>query len=577
MNCKYKSCMTKKKAFTLIELLIVIAIIGILFIVLVSKVDFATDKAKASGVQTDFRSFQVAFEMVSKENAGFNTFGWDTGDNAGAAPAGYTYLNADKDKGDRIRNSYDEGDTNLNGIYDKAGENGATVDEVWTGRKVYTENWTGCYTLINPGDSSDISAIFDLQTAINKNLDPKLHINIADDGTITMANGLKDPWSTQYHGRYITNASADAAAKWNTDASMAGSTGDNMDRGAILMYSNGANQKFGTKVKIVSGVVTATVSQIDADHPDNNKYGADDYVLAVVYSYTNGYGEVASTTWGFSNNQVFLTGNGGNVSNDVTPGGNGGTLQLPAENPSGDLQDYFDAGNWSSIKVLANARLTKDDYKNKYGIEPGDTIVYNGTTYVLVDLGIDNNGDGVIDNEEQKGYDGFVFMYHTGIFASMNSSATNAGGYAYSEMVNYIQTEIYNKLPNDGANGLKANIKQVSITSGCGKQTIDGVDDNGKSTYTIDAYMFIASSREMGMYSSAYQLFKEGIQFDFFPENSVTLLSNFISIININSSFWTRSAAVANDKTFTAITRFGSVTVPDADDTNYIVPCFVIG
>ncbi len=309
MNCKYKSNMTKKKAFTLIELLIVIAIIGILFIVLVSKVDFATDKAKASGVQTDFRSFQVALETVSKENAGFNTFGWDTGDNAGAAPAGYTYTNADKDAGDRIRNSYDEGDTNLNGQYDDG--------EVWTGRKVYTENWTGCYTLINPGDSSDMSAIFDLQTAINKNLDPKLHINIADDGTITMANGLKDPWSTQYHGRYITNASADAAAKWNTDASMAGSTGDNMDRGAILMYSNGANQKFGTKVKIVGGVVTATVSQIDADHPDNNKMGADDYVLAVVYSYTNGYGEVMSPTWGFSQNNIPSTGNGGYNSNEL--------------------------------------------------------------------------------------------------------------------------------------------------------------------------------------------------------------------------------------------------------------------
>ena len=62
-----------KKAFTLIELLIVIAIIGILFIVLVSKVDFATDKAKATGVQTDFRSFQMAFETVARENAGFTS------------------------------------------------------------------------------------------------------------------------------------------------------------------------------------------------------------------------------------------------------------------------------------------------------------------------------------------------------------------------------------------------------------------------------------------------------------------------------------------------------------------------
>ena len=44
MTYKNKSFMTKKKAFTLIELLIIIAIIGILFIVLVSKVDFVTDK-----------------------------------------------------------------------------------------------------------------------------------------------------------------------------------------------------------------------------------------------------------------------------------------------------------------------------------------------------------------------------------------------------------------------------------------------------------------------------------------------------------------------------------------------------
>ena len=155
MNCKNKSFMTKKKAFTLIELLIVIAIIGILFIVLVSKVDFATDKAKATGVQTDFRSFQMAFETVSREHAGFNTFGWDTGDNGKNASVGavltingkdYTYTNADIDKGDRVRNSYDEGDMNLNGVCD--------TGETFTGRKIYTETWTGIYSLLKPGNAT---------------------------------------------------------------------------------------------------------------------------------------------------------------------------------------------------------------------------------------------------------------------------------------------------------------------------------------------------------------------------------------------------------------------------------------
>jgi hypothetical protein len=263
-------------------LLIIIAIISILFIVLVSKVDFATDKARAVGVQTDFRSYQIAFEMVSKENDGFNTLGWDTGD----------------DNGDRIRNTVDLGDTDEDGVYD--------FDETWTGQKKYIEFWTGVYTLINPADPTDTSGILELEKAINKHLDPVLRINISPDGTITMANGHQDPWKTEYHGVYLTNACQEAAAIWNTDASMTNSMGDNMDRGAIVMFSNGANKHLGTKVKIESGVVTSTVSLVDANTPDDNVIGKDDFVLNVTYSFANGYGETGVQTSGFVNNQKFL-------------------------------------------------------------------------------------------------------------------------------------------------------------------------------------------------------------------------------------------------------------------------------
>ena len=281
MNCKNKLHFTKRKAFTLIELLIVIASIGILFIVLVSKVDFATDKAKATGVQTDFRSFQLAFDTVAKEHAGFNTFGWDTGDTKrsdfNVALSGYTYTNETKDKGDKVRNSYDEGDKNLNGICD--------AGETFTGRKIYTENWTGVYTLIKPGDLSDLSAVMALETAINANLDPKLHITINSDYTINMANGAQDPWNTEYHGYYLSNASVDGG-----------------DRGAIVMYSNGANQEFGLHQKIENGVVTISL-------PGNNKLGQDDMSIVSCYSFVNGYGELLNSTTGFSNNQKFLSGN----------------------------------------------------------------------------------------------------------------------------------------------------------------------------------------------------------------------------------------------------------------------------
>ena len=300
----------KKKAFTLIELLIVIAIIGILFIVLVSKVDFATDKAKASGVQTDFRSFQVALDTVAKENAGFNTFGYNTGDNAGDIPAGYAFeTTALKDAtiGDGIRNSYDQGDKNLNGKQD--------TGEVFTGRKIYTETWTNVYTLVKPGTTGlDANAVFALESAINANLDPKLHITInAADGTIAMANQARDPWTNESHGVYISQAERDNGA----------------DRGAIIIYSNGANGKWGSAHDITNGVVTVTV-------PGNNVNGKDDYSIVSCYTFTNGYGEVLNTTTGFSNNQGFK----GTVNNNapVVPGGNGGNVGGAGNNE--DVDDF---------------------------------------------------------------------------------------------------------------------------------------------------------------------------------------------------------------------------------------------
>ena len=273
MNCKNKSFTSKRRAFTLIELLIVIAIIGILFIVLVSKVDFATDKAKATGVQTDFRSFQMAFDTVAKENAGFNTFGWDTGD---------ANQNGKRD-------SYDEGDNGAGGGIAKNGIQDGT--EVFTGHKVYDETFTKVYSLKKNGTGSyDRDALNKLETAINANLDPKLHITIKDDGEIVMANGAQDPWNKEYHGWYITNAET-----------------DKQDRGAIVMYSDGANNEFGSEHTITNGVVHISI-------PGSNKAGKDDYAIVSVYTYVNGYGEIKNVTSGFSNNQQY-TGNNSDQNN----------------------------------------------------------------------------------------------------------------------------------------------------------------------------------------------------------------------------------------------------------------------
>lgn len=62
----------KKKGFTLVEILVVIVVIGLLFMVFVPRIDFASNSARETGVKSDFRSFELAAEQLMRENAGLS-------------------------------------------------------------------------------------------------------------------------------------------------------------------------------------------------------------------------------------------------------------------------------------------------------------------------------------------------------------------------------------------------------------------------------------------------------------------------------------------------------------------------
>ena len=64
----------KKNGFTLVEILVVILVIGLLFLFFIPKIDFASSKAKETGVKSDFRSYALASEQLIRENSGLDKF-----------------------------------------------------------------------------------------------------------------------------------------------------------------------------------------------------------------------------------------------------------------------------------------------------------------------------------------------------------------------------------------------------------------------------------------------------------------------------------------------------------------------
>ena len=80
----------KRKGFTLAEILIVVALLGILMTVLLVSVGSYFDKTRETGVRNDFNSMKTAIEVVMRENSGLpKKTGASSGDPTADAAAGF--------------------------------------------------------------------------------------------------------------------------------------------------------------------------------------------------------------------------------------------------------------------------------------------------------------------------------------------------------------------------------------------------------------------------------------------------------------------------------------------------------
>ena len=234
---KFDFILKHKKAFTLVEVLIVLIVLGILFLVIITSVDMSTNKAKKTGVQSMFMELNIACELTAHEKLGYNSFGWDSGDVNGNKIKDFTYVG-----------------------------NTSTIE--------YTETWTGRYTLQKPGTTYyDDEALLALQKAFNTNIDSKFRISISTDGTINMASSdVKDPWGNFYTGKYM-------------------SANDGKDGGAFVFFSGGPDGQVGTQVTIQNG---------EAILEQTTKTSEDDMILVAVYAYSNGKGKLSTKTYGLN-------------------------------------------------------------------------------------------------------------------------------------------------------------------------------------------------------------------------------------------------------------------------------------
>ena len=154
---------------------------------------------------------------------------------------------------------------------------------------------------------------------------------------------------------------------------------------------------------------------------------------------------------------------------------------------------------------------------------------------------------------------------------SMNSTATNVGGWRDSEMRNYANGDFFNKLPDE----LRNVITKTKVISGHGSTT-------GETNFTSTDKIYLLSAHEVLDFNTYDTAYDKTRQLDYYADNHVTTSENRSYAIkkNINgnaSAWWLRAAASYNNNHFLHVTNDGNWNCYLAHYHYGLAPAFRIG
>lgn len=219
----------------------------------------------------------------------------------------------------------------------------------------------------------------------------------------------------------------------------------------------------------------------------------------------------------------------------------------------------YDVGDLNNVPWEIIADISESGKASDYwSIGDEKDIVVNGETLTMQIYDFDH------DDLVSGGKAGITFgmknlMRDT---QKMNDSATNSGGYANTKMKNYLETTVYNGIPDELKNVIKSVVKKY-YTRG-----------NFTSSYIskINSKVFLLCVNETGKTDEGIIGIDEGYQYPIFTD----LKSKGKKLNNGSGedyTYWTRTPGGASSNNFSVIMSPGGISTQYAANSSYGV-CF---